>query len=223
VPLWFWNSAEWGAFTQASARTQRPTLVQALRSVRDGAFTAAVTPSHEMRRYLRTLVTAIQVEKNSGNPWKGAGQAKGFRDRLIRWKDGLTDDATFAQTESTALDELTHHITRLLSDHQGDWPAIFSREEVGDLLSKFSNTHSEFGGSDTDILPIDADVPRQFTGDQLLRSIEATAELLGVSEYVETMQMRIRTILSDSRMKIVSGDAKGLALDDWLTNYIGDN
>jgi hypothetical protein len=66
-------------------------------------------------------------------------------------------------------------------------------------------------------------VPRQFTGDQLLRSIEATAELLGVSEYVETMQMRIRTILSDSRMKIVSGDAKGLALDDWLTNYIGDN
>ncbi|CAG2134939.1 Domain of uncharacterised function DUF87 [Ralstonia mannitolilytica] len=51
VPLWFWNSAEWSAFTQASAKAQRPTLVQALRSVRDGVFTATVTPSHEMRRY----------------------------------------------------------------------------------------------------------------------------------------------------------------------------
>ncbi len=80
-----------------------------------------------------------------------------------------------------------------------------------------------FGGSDTDILPIDADVPRPFTGDQLLRSVEATAELLGVSEYVETMLMRIRTILSDSRMKVVSGDANGLTLDEWLRNYIGDN
>lgn len=223
VPLWFWNSAEWSAFTQASAKTQRPTLVQALRSVRDGALSAAVTPSHDMRRYLRTLVTAIQVERNTGNPWKGAGQARGFRDRLIIWKDGLADDATFSDPESSALVELIQHITLLLSTHQGEWPAIFSRNEVGALLGKMSLTHSAFGGSDTEILPIDADVPRPFTGDQLLRSVEATAELLGVSEYVETLQMRIRSILSDSRMKVVAGDANDLTLDDWLRNYIGDD
>lgn len=223
IPLWFWNSAEWSAFTQASAKAQRPTLVQALRSVREGVLAGAATPSHEMRRYLRTLVTAIQVERNSGNPWKGAGQARGFRDRLIKWKEGLTDEAGFSSAESTVLGELTQHITQLLSTHQGDWPAVFSREEVGALLEKMSQSHSAFGGRDTDILPIDADVPRQFTGDQLLRSLEATAELLGVSEYVETMQMRIRTILSDSRMKVVSGDATDLTLDDWLRNYIGDN
>lgn len=223
VPLWFWNSAEWSAFTQASAKTQRPTLVQALRSVRDGVFTAAITPSHEMRRYLRTLISAIQVERNSGNPWKGAGPAKGFRDRLIKWKEGLVDSATFSSTESVAFVGLIQHITLLLAAHQGDWPTIFTPQEVSGLLVKLSRAHSEFGGSDTDILPIDADVPRQFTGDQLLRSVEATAELLGVSEYVETMQMRIRTILSDSRMKVVSGDAKDLTLDDWLSNYIGNN
>src|SRR5690606_27318428 len=112
VPLWFWNSAEWSAFTQASAKAQRPTLVQALRSVRAGVLTAAVTPSHEMRGYLRTLVTAIQVERNSGNPWKGAGQARGFRDRLIKWKEGLTDEAGFSLVESTALGELTQHISQ---------------------------------------------------------------------------------------------------------------
>ena len=223
IPLWFWNSAEWGAFTQASAKTQRPTLVQALRSVRDGVFGATVTPSHEMRRYLRTLVSAVQVERGSGNPWKGAGQAKGFRDRLIRWKDGLADSATFSQSESASIAGLNQHFTQLLGAHQGEWPAIFTLAEVNALLGELSLVHSAFGGTDTDILPIDADVPRPFTGDQLLRSVEATAELLGVSEYVETMQMRIRTLLSDSRMKIVSGTAQGLTLDDWLRNYIGDN
>lgn len=223
IPLWFWNSSEWGAFTQASAKTQRPTLVQALRSVRDGVLGASITPSHEMRRYLRTLVSAVQVEKSSGSPWKGAGQAKGFRDRLIRWKDGLTDSATFSQPESSSLTGLNQHFTQLLGAHSGEWPAIFTLAEVSALLGQLSLVHSAFGGSDTDILPIDADVPRPFSGDQLLRSIEATAELLGVSEYVETMQMRIRTLLSDTRMKIVSGTAQDLTLDDWLCNYIGDN
>jgi DNA helicase HerA-like ATPase len=133
------------------------------------------------------------------------------------------DSATFSQGESAAIGDLIQHITQLLGVHQGDWPTIFTLQEISVLLTKLSQTHSAFGGSDTDILPIDADVPRPFTGDQFLRSIEATSELLGVSEYVETMQMRIRTILSDSRMKVVSGDAKDLTLDGWLENYIGDN
>lgn len=223
IPMWLWNSMEWAAFTQASAKTQRPTLVQALRSVRDGVVGATVTPSHEMRRYLRTLVSAVQVEKSSGNPWKGAGPAKGFRDRLTRWKEGLADNATFSQAESASLAHLNQHFIHLLGAHQGEWPAIFALAEINALLGQLSLVHSAFGGSDTDILPIDADVPRPFTGDQLLRSVEATAELLGVSEYVETMQMRIRTLLSDSRMKILSGQAQDLTLDDWLCNYVGDD
>ncbi|KGP23773.1 ATPase [Xanthomonas citri pv. fuscans] len=223
VPLWFWNSAEWSAFTQASSKTQRPTLIQALRSVRDGTIDANVAPSRDMRRFLRTLVTAIQVEKNAGNPWKGAGQAKGFRDRLLKWKEGLVDDASFTQPESNALVELVQHITQLLNAHQGDWPTVFTRQEVGALLEKMSQIHSAFGGSDKDALPIDADVPRSFTGDQLLRSVEANAELLNVSEYVETMLMRIRTILSDSRMKNITSGSGETTLHDWLSNYIGDD
>ncbi|MDD4927711.1 MAG: ATP-binding protein [Gallionella sp.] len=223
VPLWFWNSAEWSAFTQASAKAQRPTLIQALRAVRDGVEEAAATPSHDLRRYLRTLVGAVQVDKNTGNPWKGPGQAKGFRDRLIKWNEGLLENASFDIAENTALTTLKQKFSQVLGAHQGDWPVIFGRQEITDLLNTLSQAHTAFGGSDTDILPIDADVPRAFTGDQLLRSVEANAELLGVSEYVETMLMRIRTILSDSRMKTITGDTSGVTLDGWLTNYIGDN
>lgn len=223
VPLWFWNSSEWSAFTQASTKTQRPTLIQSLRAVRDGTTSTNVTPSRDMRRYLRTLVTAIAVENNAGSPWKGPGQAKGFRDRLIRWNEGLTSDASFTPEEVSSLEELTQQISLILNSHQGDWPVIFTRHEVRGLLDLFSQTHSSFGGSDTDALPIDADVPRPFTGDQLLRSVEANAELLNVSDYVETMLMRIRTILSDTRMKNITIGAEETTLHDWLTKYIGDN
>ncbi len=223
VPLWFWNSAEWTAFTQASAKTQRPTLIQALRTVRDGSIDAAPTLSSDTRRYLRTLVSAVQVERNAGNPWKGAGPAKGFRDRLQRWSDGFLADASFTQQESAALTQLVQHVDQLLGAHQGDWPAVFSRQEIDALLQELSQAHSAFGGGGADALPIDADVPRPFTGDQLLRSIEANAELMGVSEYVETMLMRIRTILSDSRMRNIISGTDDLELYDWLTNYIGDS
>jgi len=223
VPLWFWNSAEWSAFTQASTKAQRPTLIQALRTVRDGVDETVAMPSRDLRRYLRTLVGAIQVDKSSGNPWKGPGQARGFRDRLIKWNEGLLEHASFNEEENAALESLKQKTSQVLAAHQGDWPAIFTRQEINDLLETFGQTHTAFGGGDTDILPIDADVPRPFTGDRLLRSVEANAELLGVSEYVETMLMRIRTILSDTRMKTITGETDGFTLDGWLANYIGDN
>lgn len=224
IPLWFWNSAEWGAFTQASAKTQRPTLVQALRSVRDGVFGATVTPSHEMRRYLRTLVSILQLERNAGSPWGRFPQPKGFFEKLKKWQEGLADQDAFSKDEKAALGAVRDTLTKLINARGDKYPTFeFTRGEIDELLSLIQSAHATFGGSDTDILPIDADVPRPFTGDQFLRSVEATAELLGVSEYVETMQMRIRTLLSDSRMKIVSGTAQDLTLDDWLRNYIGDN
>ncbi|MGE4535329.1 ATP-binding protein [Halomonas sp.] len=224
VPLWFWNSAEWSAFTQASAKAQRPTLVQALRSVRDGVFTASVTPSHEMRRYLRTLVSILQLERNAGSPWAKFPHPKNFLEKIKKWQEGLGDQDSFTDDEKTALGAIRDMITAFTNARSGQYPTYeFTRGEIDELLSLIQIAHAIFGGSDTDILPIDADMPRQFTGDQLLRSVEATAELLGMSEYVETMQMRIRTILSDSRMKVISGDAKELTLDDWLRNYIGDS
>ncbi|MBE0587501.1 MAG: ATP-binding protein [Hydrogenophaga sp.] len=224
IPLWFWNSAEWSAFTQASAKTQRPTLVQALRSVRDGVFGATVTPSHEMRRYLRTLVSILQLERNAGSPWGKFPQPKGFFEKLKKWQEGLAFQDSFSDDEKASLSAVRDELTSLINARAGQYPTYeFTHGEVNELLSLIQSAHAIFGGSDTDILPIDADVPRPFTGDQLLRSVEGTAELLGVSEYVEIMQMRIRTLLSDNRMKIVSGTAQDLTLDDWLGNYIGDD
>ncbi|HKZ11419.1 MAG TPA: ATP-binding protein [Rhodanobacteraceae bacterium] len=224
VPLWFWNSAEWSAFTQASARAQRPVLIQALRSVRDGGGDSPATPSNAMRRYLRTLVSIIQIERNTGSPWGRFPHPKNFLEKTKVWQVGLESNDSFNDDENAALTALRTKISGFISARSAQYPTYeFTRTEIEGFLELAKQAHAAFGGSDTDVLPIDADTPREFTGDQLLRSVEANAELLNVSEYVETMLMRIRTILSDSRMKSVTSNTDGVTLDGWLTDYIGDN
>lgn len=224
VPLWFWNSAEWCAFTQASGKTQRPTLIQSLRTVRDEQIEAAVSPSHEMRRYLRTLVSIIQIERNAGSPWAKFPHPKNFLEKIKKWNEGLLNDESFTENESSALENLKNKITEFENARSGSYPTYeFSKPEIDEFLLLAKIAHSAFGGSDTDILPIDADTPREFTGDALLRSVEANAEMLNVSEYVETMLMRIRTMLSDTRLKTIMGKTEGVTLNGWLNNYIGDN
>ncbi len=224
VPLWFWNSAEWSAFTQASPKAQRPTLVQALRSVRDNGGDSPATPSHAMRRYLRTLVSIIQLERNAGSPWGKFPLPKNFFEKTKVWQAGLESDDSFDDAEKDALTALRTKISGFISARSAQYPTYeFTRVEIDEFLELARTAHVAFGGSDTDVLPIDADVPRAFTGDQLLRSIEANAEALNVSEYVETMLMRVRTILSDSRMKSVTSNTDGVTLNGWLNDYIGQN
>jgi hypothetical protein len=224
VPMWFWNSAEWSAFTQASAKTQRPTLIQALRAVRDGSVDTVLTPSHEMRRYLRTLVSIIQIERGSGRPWGSFPHPKNFLQGALVWRQGLENKDSFTEDENGALDAIRQKISDFEDARSPKYSEQkFTKQEIDDFLELVSAAHTTFGGSGNDMLPIDADVPRAFSGDQFLRSVEANAEILNVSEYVETMLMRIRTILSDSRMKSIGGGENDITLDNWLANYIGDN
>lgn len=221
VPLWLWNSSEWCAFTQASNRAQRPVLIQALRTVRDGTIDTAITPSTDMRRYLRSLVTLLAIDMSSGSPWAGGGKSKGFKERVENWEKGILNNDSFSEVENTAIDTLLTAIATFKSSRTGsdDWPN-YSKLNTDTLLAALKTAHVTFGGSDQDVLPIDADVPRPFTGDDLLKSLQSNAEILKSTEYVETMLMRIRTLLSDSRMKVITNCSPDLTLQKWLETYI---
>ncbi|MHB1652674.1 MAG: helicase HerA domain-containing protein [Desulfitobacteriaceae bacterium] len=124
VPIWFWNSAEWSAFTQASSKTQRPTLIQALRSVRDGQLESALTPSNDMRRFLRTLVSTIVIERNAGSPWGRFPQPKAFFEKIQKWQDELIPDDLFTDTEKTALSNLKEKVNTVGSSSKSTIPNL---------------------------------------------------------------------------------------------------
>ena len=223
VPLWFWNSAEWCSFTQASARTQRPTLMYALRLVRDGHTEPTPDAGHEMRRFLRTLVTTIRIEQNTGSPWSSFPKPKAFFEKLEKWKTGLEADVgSFTGSQQQRLQAFVDKIETLCVPRRVQYAnPDFTRQEIRDLLAAASSAHSAFGGTDSDVIPADVDTPRRFDGASLLRGVEAAGEMLNVSEYIETLLLRIRSLLTDTRMKPVVGDAADIKLDEWLENYIG--
>jgi len=223
VPLWFWNSAEWSSFTQASAKTQRPTLIQALRTVRDRQTEAPESISHELRRFLRTIVTTIRIEKNAGTPWGVFPKPKSFFEKLEKWRNSLEQDlATLQGDEHLQLNAFIQQLQSCHNARPGSHPQYdFSREEVSGLLGAASNAHAAFGGSESDTEPLDVDAPLPFTGDAFLRSVEATAEMLNVSEHTETLLIRIRSLLRDSRIRQVIGDSSDETLEQWLVDNIG--
>jgi DNA helicase HerA-like ATPase len=225
VPLWFWNSAEWCSFTQASAKTQRPTLMHALRFVRDGHTEPIPDASHDMRRFLRTLVTTIRIEQNSGGPWGAFPKPKSFFEKLEKWKAGLEPElASFADEQYTSLKALVDKLEALCAPRRVRYAQHdFIRQEVQDILAATSSAHAAFGGLDSDEVPSDVDSPRPFEGASLLRSVEAAGEMLNVSEHVETLLVRIRALLTDTRMQPVIGDADDVTLDKWLEDYIGND
>jgi len=225
VPLWFWNSAEWCSFTQASSKTQKPTLVQALRFARDRQSEPADSKGREMRRFLRTMLTIIRIEKNTGSPWDVFPKPKAFWEKIDKWNKGLESKLAFYVGEQ--LDKLTALITEienLSTPRKAKYAHYdFTLPEVEKLITVTREAYFAFGGSDNDPELLDVDIPSPFSGDALLRSVEAAADILNVSEHAETLLIRIRSLLTNTRMKSVIGNEKSITLEHWLIDYIGND
>lgn len=224
VPLWLWNSAEWCSFAQASSKAQRPALIHALRRVRSGEIDPITGESHEMRRFLRTIITTIHGEKNTGAPWGQFPKPKSFFERISKYRLDLDPKDSFSDAEKSALKQLTDYLDELIQPRSVPHANHnFLLSEINNLLNLAAKAHLAFGGSDMELEPIDADIPLEFSGDSLIRSIEASSEILNVSDHVETMLLRVKALLGDSRMKSIIGSTDGITLDQWLADYIGDN
>ena len=226
VPLWFWNTEEWSAFVQASDKAQRPALVQALRFMRDSPTEIPDFKSHRMRGFLRTIVSSLKIDIKKGTPWNGFPYSKNFFKRLQKWRESLhlEIDPSFSDEERQSANDLISKLDELIAPKDGpnNHEFDFNMTEVSELHELAISAFNAFGGSDTDLLPIDEDTPRAFEGDNLIRAIEASGDMLNVSEYIETMLVRVRSLLADPRMKqILENENEGINLKKWLDNYIG--
>lgn len=223
VPLWFWNSNEWCAFAQASGKTQRPTLISTLRSVRSGIEFPVVDEKIEMRRYLSTIITALKCLKISGDPWRPFPKSKDFHLLLIKWNTGIVQKESFDEEQKNYIVQINNWINLKNSERQGQFVNYtYSRTDIDSLLNLLQKAYVCFGGTCENLGEIDADIPRPFSGESFLKCLSANAEILKTSEHTSMMETRIKTLLSDVRMKTIA-NCDELQLDDWLKKYIGDN
>ncbi len=221
VPLWLWNTDEWIAFTQAGGKAQKPTLVQALRTVREGLSHIDLGEEYKTKNFLKTIYQITVLEIKNGNPWGGFRKAKSFLELLEKWNESVVENDSFSQLENNAIRNLKNQIDSLKEQRTGNYVNYnFSTVEANNVKDLINNAYIAFGGSEKDFLPIDESIPLPFTGEMFLSSIESNAALMGTSEYVETMRMRVQTLLSDKHLKPVISYEADYTLEQWLEDYI---
>jgi hypothetical protein len=223
VPLWFWNTDEWCGFTKASPKTHRTTIVHALKSVRSGDVFEGQTKERELANFVRTIIDSIEVNKASGNPWKGFPLSKNFHQSVEKWASGITGAQEYSEELNKAIQAFQDLFKTLTYARSGQYPHYdYTRKEIDDLIIELKNIYIKSGGREEEFLPTDEDSPTPFTGENFVRSIEANAEILRTTDYIVTLMPRIKTLLTDVRVKKVI-DNDTLQLSDWLDSYIGAN
>lgn len=223
VPLWFWNTDEWCGFTKASPKTHRTTIVHALKSVRSGNIFEGQTKERELANYVRTVIDTIEVNKASGNPWGKFPFPKNFHQSVEKWASGIICEPGYSEELKGTIQAFQDQIAELINARSGKYPHYdYSREDIDNIIDRLKEVYIKAGGREEEFLPTDEDSPIPFTGDNLVRSIEANAEILKTTDYIVTLMPRIKTLLTDVRVKKVI-DNNTLELSDWLDDYIGAN
>ncbi|MDY0211793.1 MAG: ATP-binding protein [Desulfuromonadaceae bacterium] len=225
VPLWFWNSAEWCAFTHASARAQVPLIKRALRSMRNEEFEVSDNIDIAAKRFLGIILQSIISSKNSGEPfYKEFPDAKNFMDRLSLWSTSVGE---YDEIIDFDLSELRRTLDESVAAHKVKQPngwinySVFLASEVDALIDCLRTTYEGLGGSPNDLLPKNEDVPVKFPGNIFVDFLEGLAQETGNEQYVEFLLARIRTMLADTRMSSVISDDEDITLESWLMQYIG--
>lgn len=229
VPLWFWNSAEWCSFTQASAKTQRPLLKRALREVKSGQLDAAETSEEELklrlRRFLSSTMISIQKDLRAG-AIKTEETKFGFRLKAI-YQDLEDKQVAFSAYDlesirapiKTAL-QTAYNAFEDKAGKQVVFYRAFPDRQIENIIAALKAILDDLGGIIYQEGP-DEDIPVPFKGADFADHLQMLGEQENASQYIEFLVSRIRTFLSDVRMKSVVGDCGVVTLEGWLNEYIG--
>ncbi|HAS62431.1 MAG TPA: ATPase [Vibrio sp.] len=224
VPSWFWNSAEWASFTQASPKAQLPLLKRSLRAMRNEEFELHTNLNLEVKKYLGTMLVSLRADKSKGsaslNDFPGA---KNLLAKIDAWRQSLEEYQSKLTSSHPPLDQLILDIQNFCVQRSGRYPDYNAKvSAVDNLINGILLSFHNFGGNEDELFPKSEDIPVPFDGGNLVSYLEALAQENGSEQYVEYLVARIRTMLSDTRMKPITNDAEQrVDLANWLENYIG--
>lgn len=228
VPLWFWNSAEWASFTQASAKTQRPLLKRALREVKAGRTVAGTDTEEEtkleLRRYLSSALISIQRDLRTGTIRTDESKF-GYRLKAIR-EDMEQKKGNFPSFRlGEVVDALEDAFGATFNSFEKNGKTIefyraFTEHQVDKIIGALGASLELLGGIVYHEGP-DEDVPICFKGTDLADHLQVLSQREGQSQFLDFLVSRIRTFLADNKIKSILGDTGAITLEKWLDDYVG--
>ena len=238
VPSWMWNSYEWSSIAQASGKTQRPLLRRALREVRNGVDTENIDNySLYIRRYYSSCIIELKNDLRLGiSSFKGKPGKNEFGKKLQSIALDLINDQS--KTNDNELKHLLASIStkiKTIADNKYstfisdkgekiEYYNDFEKKDVENSIMAIEELLEYVGGFTTYAGP-DEDSPVFFHNSDFINHLERLVQENSAQQYMDFFLMRIRSILTDSRIASVIETKKKeeITLDEWLSIYIGNN
>lgn len=232
VPSWMWNSYEWSSIAQASGKTQRPLLRRALREVRSGG--AEVDENASLRRYYSSCLIEIRNDLRKGAiAFKGKPGKTDFGKKIRSMSNDAEND--LVQLSDGPIRNSLQILSATLSQVANSKFATFKEEgrvieyyndfdkaEVETCVSALNTFLLSVGGFQHYSGP-DEDSPVFFRNDEFVSHLDRLSQENSAQQYMDFFLMRIRSILTDSRIaSVIETQTKDeLTLELWLNQYIG--
>ena len=235
VPAWLWTGVEWAAFTGAAPGVQRPVLFEALRRLRSGTGPPDQLDTQIkgwISRYRNRLKVLVTSGEHQG-PGKREGTASvlenirnDFRDlvkREVSMDSGLKSALEKVSSTAESVEIAARGKSRGPSQ-VGFWHNDFSEGALDNVKEALMMAAEEIGLEEE--APADEDAPIPFRVDELPDYVDALAAGHAgrdIGQFVDTLNLRIRTILEGGRLAPVihTDGTNSPTLVDWLSDYIG--
>lgn len=231
VPVWLWNSHEWAAFVRAAPGVQRPLLQRALRRLRLGtAFKD--DPSRLVRNVVASYRLGLSTDK--AQPETVLSRFPGpkeFSQRLdamaasLRHLSSISEgDLALRLLEAAESVEALTGVKRRTGTRQdgSTWERTdaFSVKEVADIEAELDWCLEVAGGIDP-VSPVSEDTPLRFEPADLPSVLEELGRQHNRADLLDTLTLRIRMLLADSRMTSVLSPTDVRSLAYYLRTYMG--
>jgi len=229
IPLWFWNSAEWIAFTQASAKTQRPILRRALRDIKMGA--TVVNTSEEaqllsLRRYLSYQMVKMRRDMANNSIKEDASKfgyylkslSADLSNRVIAFSEYKQEiEAIITAVNNSCQSRYKCFVNK--SGETVEYYNAFENNDVQTIISPIELLINRIGGLINTEEGLSEDTPLRFDVNEFANYIQMLGIEENSSQFIEFLVMRIRALISDKRIREIS-DTDEMTLNKWLEDYI---
>lgn len=227
LPAWMWNSSEWAAVAQAAPRAQRPLLQEALRNLRSNKqITLTIDNRLRVRcKSLKSYLLQFAGTGASGFPSNNncGQQLSRFIEDIRSYHSTLTGDIkTRTECTATAIKKVVD--SRKWSNGGRTGFNDFGDNDLNTVDQWIDNILQGFPQGE-DVGMVNEDSPRPFDSQVLAEHLESLAMQEGGSapQFISTLTMRIKGIMSDPRMNGVINPACSVSLKDWLDLHVGSD
>lgn len=235
VPAWLLNGEEWVAFTKAASGVQSPILFEALRRLRAG-----LGPPDEFETKVKGRVVGyksrlkVAIEAGDHQKWPGL---KRVADKLLNIHEDFMTLANNPKCEDEGLKKKLKNIADSAKEIKEKRQSYgkdgtvyhneFSYTDIEEIINKLQEI-AEMLGLPDELPATNENAPIEFPIEQLLEYIKALAAdhtERDMAQFVDTLNLRIRGLLHNEVLSSVfqTQSSQSMTLEEWLTDYIGDN